>query len=155
MPAPKTAQSFQFGLRSVLLTTTVICVTAAAWRAVGWSAVFVPLTVLMITIACSGSDARERRRRTRLGVVVGSAPLAHAFVRHEVERIIAYAEEVKQRSGEYPEHLENYSWTSPSLQPYIECGLGAREEPIIYYRSVAFSEPHWYSSTSGWGYTPD
>lgn len=212
-PAP-----FQFGLRGLLLATTVACVTAAAWRIIGWPAVFVGLTAVMVAIACRGCDARNRHRRTRWAVVVGLAPLAHAFfagyahdnlgwipslfahatlvlywpivvlylagrhrlsadlavllalllvvpqaiwttrlpiLRHEVERIIAFAEDARQRSGEYPGHLDGYQWTSASLQPYIEYGLGTHDEPIIYYRSVAFSEPHWYSPRSGWGYTPD
>lgn len=215
---PRTARPLQFGLSGLLLATTLTCVTAAAWRVIGWPALFVALTALMIAVACRRCGVGERRRRAKWAVIVGAAPLAHAVVagyayetlgdfphlvthvalvvywpvvvlylcgrhqlasdlaivlalvlvapqamwairlpmlRDEVKRIVDFAENQRQQSGVYPKHLDDYDWGHRHLEPHIEYGLGARDEPIIYFRPSSFSEPHWYSSTSGWGYEPD
>jgi hypothetical protein len=212
------ATPFQFGLRGLLFVTAIACVTAATWRALGWPAVFVALTALMISIACWRCDGGERRRRATWGALLGSAVFTHAVLcrfayeslgglpslflhaalvlywpaaviymagrhrsgmdvalvlamlfvppqaiwavrlavlRDEVAAIIDFGETVRVQSGQYPEHLDQYDWSSPELQQYVEYSHGPGDNMIIYFRPSAFSEPHWYSTTSGWGFSPD
>jgi hypothetical protein len=212
------ARPFQFGLRELLRVTTVVCVSAATWRVVGWPAWIVPLTALMIAIAASDGDGQERRRRARWGVILGASVFAHAVVagyatetlgwipsffahaalllywpaavlylmgkcragadwglalalglvtpqaiwavrlaglKDEVAAIRNFAEDERQRSGNYPKDLQDYEWRAPSLQSYIEYGGGREDELLIYFRPTSMAEPHWYSSRSGYGYDPD
>lgn len=75
--APRTDRPFQFGLRGLLSATTLACVTAAAWRAVDWLAVYLPLTVLMVFIARVARRSGEHGRHVTWGLVLGASLFAH------------------------------------------------------------------------------
>ncbi|HET6880439.1 MAG TPA: hypothetical protein VFI31_09805 [Pirellulales bacterium] len=77
------------------------------------------------------------------------------LLRDEVKSIVRFSEERRSESGQYPDSLDGYAWRCPSLEQYVEYSHGPFDNIVILFRPSPQTEPHWYNSSSGYGYEPD
>ncbi len=80
-----------------------------------------------------------------------------AMLRYEAGQLVAYLEQTKKATGEYPPDLSGYTFRFPSLDDHFhhyapsstQGGFEVRWH--VNTRGIA----HWYSPRDGWSYYPD
>lgn len=154
----------------MLLTTTAIF--AASLHLLAYNVIYTEgeviqtlfwlLVVATVVFALIGF---YRRRVAMWGVVLmgGMLLLWQAYqlrtwakLHEEVITIIRFAEESKEKTGNYPHDLANYNFEHGWVKSHI-CRIGTNnsgEFGITYFMNNP-GTTYWYSSKTGFGYYPD
>jgi hypothetical protein len=79
-----------------------------------------------------------------------------AIIHEEIISIVRYAEEIKEKTGDYPPNLDGYSFKVASVKPHVRsfCINETNELYISYFMNNT-GISYWYSSKTGFGYYPD
>ena len=75
-------------------------------------------------------------------------------LRKEVRSIADYANDEKDRSGQFPSSLESYRWQGSDNKQFIQYQIVEGHFVVIHWL-VQPGISHWFDSESGWGYYPD
>jgi hypothetical protein len=115
--------------------------------------VFVAIAIFSRTLAAIGAVALG------LAIIPYQLVLADRLMRvqAEVTRILTFAYEQRQATGEYPADLRAYTFHDPDTRQYLEgysAPPGGRAFTVGYYVGSKDAS-HWYCSITGWHYNPD
>lgn len=148
-----------------LLSFVHAAVSEAAYDQFGFSVTFFSYAALIlhlpaVVLYLMGKCAAALRWSAAVALLVVAPQVVWwnrlTLLYEEVPSIVKFAERKHGQSGRYPANLDDYTWRHRSLEKYVEYSLGrSDDEMVVYFQPSPRTEPHWYSSTSGYGYDPD